>query len=64
VSAINLKTSKGLNDIDEVMKIVATFGAGAEDLLKIKEYICSELRELSGNGTLYLLECGSETVRS
>jgi len=43
-------------DITQVMKVVKTFGANDENLVKIQNYIAKELQELGDNRNLYLLE--------
>jgi ribosomal protein S18 acetylase RimI-like enzyme len=62
MESVKLKSSSGISDIDQVMKIVATFGADDENLAKIKEYILTELRELGENRVLYFLESGPDVV--
>lgn len=56
------KSSVDCNDIDKVMRIVATFGANEENLIKIKDYILKELSELGNNRILYLLEKEFEPI--
>lgn len=58
----SLKKSTNCNDIEKVMKIVATFGGNEEDLIRIKAYIEKELRELGDNRILFFLEKDDDAV--
>ncbi|MEA9356999.1 GNAT family N-acetyltransferase [Bacteriovorax sp. PP10] len=53
---LKITSSINPNDIHKVMSIVATFGANAENIIKIRDYIKNELKELADNRILYLLE--------
>lgn len=53
---LKITSSINPNDIDKVMRIVATFGADQENLIRIKSFIKNELIELNDNRILYFLE--------
>jgi ribosomal protein S18 acetylase RimI-like enzyme len=53
---VSFRSTINQDDIVQVMKVVETFGAIAENLVKIKNYITKELLELGDNRILYLLE--------
>lgn len=57
-----LRISTNHDDIEQAMKIVATFGANEEELNKIKKYISNEFRELGNNRILYFLEKDLEPI--
>jgi ribosomal protein S18 acetylase RimI-like enzyme len=50
------------NDLEKAMRIVVTFGANEENLIKIKAYIANEFCELGDNRNLYFLEKDNEIV--
>ncbi len=62
MTALKIKRSDEPRNIDKVMSVVATFGGGPKDLIAIREYLLTELKEVEENRLLYLLEDHSRTI--